>query len=89
MDTADYDTGFTTEFTAWTVPPELAVYPWDDAHPADRLKPGVISVHTPGRAVMSCTLTPCPAPTDRECAVPMPEAGSSTRWAKANGGRMM
>ena len=28
MDTADYDTGFTTEFTAWTVPPELAVYPW-------------------------------------------------------------
>ena len=41
MDTADYDTGFTTEFTAWTVPPELAVYPWDDAHPADRLKPGV------------------------------------------------
>ena len=62
MDTADYDTGFTTEFTAWTVPPELAVYPWDDAHPADRLKPGVISVHTPGRGCYELYLDPMPRP---------------------------
>ena len=62
MDTADYDTGFTTEFTAWTVPPELAVYPWDDAHPADRLKPGVISVNTPGRGCYELYLDPMPRP---------------------------